>query len=293
MPKLNRLTELLAIFTLVLLGHPDTASAQLFFSPSPAQLSISGPGGTAGPLSVNVSAPSPLTSLTINSINTTTGGNWLCAVVSSANTLNIYIGTTAGSCLTTTSTQLAANQSYTGTINVRDANFQTGTLTVNLTVGNGSGTGSGVAASPPSVSFIAPSGGQVGSQNVTVTVNGSATNITSFNFVPTSGVAFLNVSFSGATAILSVNNTNLSNGTYMGVLTLSTIFGSVNVQVTLTIGTGSNNGVAASPSSVSFSATPGGQVAPSAAALADLPGLEAPPEGRIDGPVRDQTRSRS
>src|SRR5262249_6461672 len=121
------------------------------------------------------------------------------------------------------------------------------------------GGGSGVVATPSSVIFNATPGGFVNSQNVQVTVSGSPQNITSFNFTPTSGVAFLNTTFNGSTATLSVSNTNLGNGTYTGTLTLSTIFGSVNVPVTLTIGSG-GGGVVASPSSVTFFASSGGQV---------------------------------
>src|SRR5207245_2358781 len=82
-----------------------------------------------------------------------------------------------------------------------------------------------------------------------------------YSFSATSGVAFLSTTFSGSTATLFVPNTNLSNGSYSGVETINTIFGSVNVQVTLNIGV-AGGGLVATPTQLFFSATAGGAVAP-------------------------------
>jgi len=258
--KFNNLTKASVLAAVVLLGHPDTARAQnLTFTPATLGFTISGPGGTSGPMSVAVSSTATITSLLISSINTSDRTNWLCAVVSGTNTVNVSVG--SGACgFTPTTSQLAFNQTYSGTIGVQgNGGALVGTINVNLTVGNTGGGGSGVAAFPSSITFNATQGGQVNAQNVQVTVNGSATSITSFLFTPTSGVAFLNTILNGSTATLSVNNTNLSNGTYTGTLALNTIFGSVNVFVTLTIGAGGSSGVVATPSSVSFVAAAGGQ----------------------------------
>jgi hypothetical protein len=257
--KFNYLTKAVVLAAAVFLGHPDTALAQLSFTPNPVQFTISAPGGAAGPTSVAVSSNTQINSLGVSSINTTAGGNWLCAIPSGTNTVNVYIG--SGNCsVPATTTQLAANQNYTGTITLLgNGGTLSGTLNVNLGVGTSGGGGNNVVATPSSVTFNATPGGFVNPQTVQVTVNGSPQNITSFSFTPTSGVAFLNTAFNGSTATLSVNNTNLGNGTYTGTETLSTIFGSVNIPVTLTIGSG-GGGVVASPSSVTFFAIPGGQV---------------------------------
>src|SRR5437868_7636215 len=99
------------------MGHPDTASAQtLIFSPGSVGASINGPGGTAGPLSVNVTSPTPISALQVAGINTSDHTNWLCAVRAGTNTINVYIGITSGPRVTTTTSQLAGNTTYTGSI---------------------------------------------------------------------------------------------------------------------------------------------------------------------------------
>jgi hypothetical protein len=255
----KHLTKALVLAAVVLLGHPDTARAQLFFTPNPVPFTISGPGGTAGPTSVSVSANTQITSLSVSNINTASGGNWLCAIPSGTTTVNVYIG--SGNCsVAATTTQLAANQNYTGTIVVQ-GNGGTLSGTINVTLGVGTtGGGSGVAAFPSSITFNATPNGQVNSQSVQVTYNGSPQQITSATFTPTSGVSFLNPTFSGSTATFFVTSTNFSNGTYNGTVALGTIFGTVNVQVSLTISSSGSSGVVASPSSVNFFAAQNGQV---------------------------------
>ncbi len=254
MNDFNNLTKAF-ILAVALLGLPDTARAQLSFQPNPVQFTISGPGAIAGPAFVAVTSTSSITSLSITSIFTT-GGNWLCAVTSGTNTVNVYVGN--GPCgVATSTTQLAANQTYTGTINVQSGS-QFGTINVNLAVGNTGGGSSGIAAFPGSVSFNATSGGQVNQQTVQVTFNGSPQTITGFSFTPTSGVSFVNTSINGSVATLSVNNTNLSNGVYSGTETLFTQNGSVNVPVTLTIGSGGSSNIVATPNPVNFTIPTGG-----------------------------------
>ena len=141
MLRFNHLTVALAAAAVVLLGHPDTARAQsLTFSPSSVGLTISGPGGVAGPTSVSVSSGTAISSLFISGINTSDHTNWLCATAS-GNTVNVYAGT--GNCgFTPTTTQLAHNQNYTGTISVQgNGGTLNGTINVTLSVGNSGGGG--------------------------------------------------------------------------------------------------------------------------------------------------------
>src|SRR4051794_445798 len=109
----NCLSKVIALAALVLLGHPDTLRAQsLTFTPSSVTANITGPGGTFGPQTITVSG----SSLSIPSISTSDHTNWLCAVVSGSNTINVGIGT--GGCSGVTTTQLSANVPYTGDITV-------------------------------------------------------------------------------------------------------------------------------------------------------------------------------
>ena len=134
----------LTLAALVLVGLPDTAKAQsLFFSPATAGLSISGPGGAAGPVQVGVSSGSQINSLFVSSINTSDHTNWLCANVGSSNTINVYVGSSTCNSSATTS-QLASNQSYTGTISVTgNGGALSGTLNVSLGVGSTGALGNG------------------------------------------------------------------------------------------------------------------------------------------------------
>jgi hypothetical protein len=168
--KLNRLTEVFALATLVLLGHPDTAGAQtLTFNPSSVTANISGPGGTFGPTQVTVSSSTAISSLVVAAINTTDRTNWLCATVTGTNTINVSVGT--GTCSGLSTTQLATNGTYTGDITVTANGGSTSHLTVTLTVGNTGAGGNGVVANPSQLTFSTTSGGSVASQNVFVTVN--------------------------------------------------------------------------------------------------------------------------
>src|SRR5689334_14549821 len=116
--KFKSFAQMLTIAALVVVGHGDTASAQtLAFNLSPVGMSISGPGATGGPTSVSVSSSTGISSLFISNITTSGGsGNWLCPVVSGTS-INVYIGTNNCS-FSASTTQLAANQNYTGTVTV-------------------------------------------------------------------------------------------------------------------------------------------------------------------------------
>ncbi len=163
MYKFNRLTEVLAVATLVLLGHPDTARAQLIFNPSSVTASIPGPGGTYGPAQISVSSASAISSLVVAAINTSDRTNWLCATPSGTTLINVYVGT--GGCSGVTSTGLIANGNYSGFITVQANGAQSTQLTVSLSVGNSGGTNT-VVANPSTVTFNAQTGGLVTPQRI-------------------------------------------------------------------------------------------------------------------------------
>ena len=260
--KIDRLTKTLALAALVAAGHPGAAHAQnLFFSPNPAAFTISGPGASAGPITVNVSSTSPVSSVSIASISTNDGTNWLCAIASGSNSVNVYVGT--GGCSTPAITsQLANNANYTGHVTVQgNGGLLISTFDVTLQVGTVSG-GSGLAANPSSVSFTESAPGQAtpSSQTVSVTLNGASIAITGANFTPSSaGVPFfITTAFNNGTVILTVNGNVTTAGVYQGTETLITNSGNVNVPVTLTFGSG---GLAVSPNPLSFSVQTGGNAA--------------------------------
>src|SRR5881628_220587 len=119
--KLNGLKVVLALAVVALLGNPDTLSAQsLTFSPSTAAIAISGPGAT-GTLGIVVSSTTvTITSIFPANIGTTSGGNWLSATVTGANTMNVVIQNTSS---------LSLNTTYSGSIHVQ-ANGNSATDTV-------------------------------------------------------------------------------------------------------------------------------------------------------------------
>src|SRR5204862_2852486 len=140
-------------------------------------------------------------------------------------------------------TNLAAG-AYMGTETLTTAS---GSVNVSVTLNIGS---TGLVAAPISVTLSAAPGGAVAAQNVTITFNNAATNITSAVFTPSSGVNFLNQpSFTGNVATLTVSNTNLAVGSYTGSVTFTTALGPVNVPITLNIGTA---GFTASPNPLPF-----------------------------------------
>jgi uncharacterized protein (TIGR03437 family) len=256
--KINRLTEVLAFAAVVLLGNPDTASAQtLSFSPNPVVFTITGPGQAAVAQTVTVTASSgSVSNMSIGSISTSNGTNWLTASpVGSGNTLTVGL-------VDTVTANLAPNTTYTGIISV-SANSLTaqGNLSVTLQVG-GTGSGTGLTATPNPVNFTqsAP-GAPVASQTIALTVNGAPVSASGpGSFTPTQGgVFFFNQQLNAnGTITLTINNFANANGTYSGNLIISTAsFGQITVPVTLTIGA-TGTGLAATPNPVSFTVQPGG-----------------------------------
>lgn len=259
MPKINRLTVVLALATLVLLGHPDTASAQLTFNPvSPLALTIPGPGQTTTQGVTVTSSTITVNTITVSSVSSP-GGTWLGALVTGNNTFTVQIQNTGS---------LAPNTNYSGTIRITANGTVDGTLTVNLFVGGTGGGGGGLTASPNPVAFSqSAAGAPVASQTISLFVNGApvaATGPGSFS-VTQGGILFFNSQWNpgNGTVTLTINNQATANGTYAGNLTLSTAsFGQIIVPVTLAIGA-TGTGLAATPNPVSFNVPVGGAAPPS------------------------------
>jgi hypothetical protein len=226
--KFNHLTEVFILAAAALLGIPDTAHGQsLTFSPNPDSLSIAGPGGTTTS-TVAVSSTAGINgSLQVATISTSDHTNWLC-VQASGQSLTLSIGTNG-----CTTSQLANNQTYTGTVNVTaptSSGTQSGTLNVTLQVGSSNAS---LVASPNPVSFSIQTGGTAPSQNVTITFNGSAATVQSVN---TNQNWLLAQSTGSGNVLVSLNASGLSAGNYNGTLTVGTSGGTLNIPVNLSIG---------------------------------------------------------
>src|SRR5258706_2810237 len=133
MRAFNRLTNVLAFAAVVVLGHPDTASAQsLTFSPNPVVFTIAGPGGTAAAQTITItsSAGSNVNFCPCNTSTQSGSGNWLVSsgfTTGNTFTLSIDGGVTAN---------LAPNTTYTGSVFVnQNGSTANGNLPVTLQVG--------------------------------------------------------------------------------------------------------------------------------------------------------------
>ena len=265
MLKFNRLAEFSAVATLVLLGHPDTAKAQLAFQPSPVAFTINGPGGTASQsVIVNSTNGTSITSLFVSNINTcpagvtapcsTAGPNWLLSGGVNGNTVTLNASNTSN---------LTPGAMYYATVVITaNGNALNGILNVSLTIGSNAGNGNGLIATPSQISFTETTVGQAtpASQNVTVSLNGVIQPITTVTFAPSSptGPNFVN-SQPGPNGSynFSVNTIVTTNGFYSGNATLYTNAGSIVVPINLTFGsTGSS--LVVNPNPVNLSAPVGG-----------------------------------
>ncbi len=243
MRKLNHFIQLLAMAALVLLGHPDTALAQLVFTPTNfVSLSIGGPGQTASAtLSVTSSSNAAATNVGFNNIVTQDGTNWLCPSVS-GNQITVSIGSGCGS----STTQLLPNTTYDGHFNVQ-ADQGTSSVTVSVQVGGSGTTTNGLTTIPSTLIFTQSVAGQsVGSQTANAYYNGGVTNITNVSFSPISGpngaIAFASCFPSGSAVTCNLTGSATTQGTYTGTATISTATGgTIGLPVTLTIGSGSSS----------------------------------------------------
>ena len=266
MQKLNRLTEVLVLATVAWLGHPDTASAQLVYTPATLDFTITGPGGSAASQTVTLTSSSGAVNCNAISSISTPGVNpaWLSASCS-GNTVTVSIVASA-------TAALSINTNYSGSVSLNTGSISGAPLQVNLHIGGSSSGGTGgLVANPSSVTFglAAPlTSGQSGpAQTITVTYNGGSPGGISTNFTPGNtfgGVVFVNTSVNSAAAqvTLTVNSAATQVGTYTGILTISAPSlpagsNTINVAVTLNIG-GTGAGLVVNPTSLSFTAQVGG-----------------------------------
>jgi uncharacterized protein (TIGR03437 family) len=257
--KLNRLTELLAVAAVVVVGLADTAFGQQlnFNPPNPTQINISGPGSTASStVTVTSSSTITITSVAVDSIDTSDHTNWLCATAS-GNVVTISIGAAVTGCGASTN-QLVAGRSYTGNIAVHDSgntNGSSGAIQVNLTVG-GSGSTNGLVATPNPLNVSLALNAATTSQNVNITFNGSAATITGVSYSTTTGQNWLSAFNSGFVGTVTVNvnpSAVTTAGLYTGTVTVFTTAGQLNFQVNFTAGGGSTIGLSSNPAQVFFS----------------------------------------
>jgi uncharacterized protein (TIGR03437 family) len=143
------------------------------------------------------------------------------------------------------------------------------TLPVTLIV---SGAAQAFTVNPSSVSFNAQTGGTSPGPQYVVLTTPSAANYTAsasstggwLAVNPTSGATTVSGSTNSATLTLSANTSGLTAGTYSGTVTVTVNNSNVQVPVTLTVGTSSVTATV-SPTTLSFTAQPGGAAPPSQA----------------------------
>jgi len=230
----NRLLGYLAIATVVLLGRSDIASAQvLAFAPGTAALNIPGPGAATYTTIAVFSTISLTGDLTVNSVVTSDGTNWLCAQPDVTN-LVVSIGT---GCTGVASSQLSAGQTYTGQIFLsaptQSNGLILGVLQVTLVVGSSAGTNLVAAVNP--LSFNAQSGFTAPSQSDPITFNGQPVAVNSVTTSTATGQPWLTASVGSSSVLVTANTSNLAAGAYFGAVTANTSEGSLLIQVNLQI----------------------------------------------------------
>jgi uncharacterized protein (TIGR03437 family) len=254
--RLNRLAEVLAVATVVLWGYPDTAKGQsLTFNPASVALTIAGPGATANQVvTVTANNGTPISSVFVSPINTTTGGNWL-SVQTSNNTFTLTASNTSN---------LTPGATYNGTavVTANGNSALSGTINVSVTVGSNAGNGNGLVATPAQVSFTEITSGQAtpASQNISVALNGVIQPIIAVSFTPTplTGPTFVNwTAGANGSYNFSVNSIVTTNGFYTGNATLYTNSGSIAVPMNLTFGS-SGSSLVVNPNPVNLTAPVGG-----------------------------------
>ncbi len=152
-----------------------------------------------------------------------------------------------------------ANGSYSGTVNFT-ASGVTQTVPINLTVTGGAAQTGTVSASPASLTFTEPAGGQAQSQSVTVSSTGGEV---PYTVSVSANTSWLTVSPTGAdtqsTVSVTATPTGLAAGSYQGTVTI-TAGNTVTIPVTLTVQAPAV--VSASTTSLSFVYLSGGQTPP-------------------------------
>src|SRR5262249_40302072 len=159
----QRLTELLLLAIISVIGHTDAASAQtmVFSPPNPITLSIPGPGATTS-ATVSLVSPASVTQLNVGTVGTNSG-NWLCATANGT-TLTINVGSL---CAGGSTNQFVSNQQgVNGFINLTATGASPAQLTVLLNVGNSSVNSNGLVATPNPMSFNIPVGSSFGSNTI-------------------------------------------------------------------------------------------------------------------------------
>jgi uncharacterized protein (TIGR03437 family) len=264
--KLNRVVELFALAAVVFVGRPDTAFAanlNFFQNNAPVQnplvISIAGPG-SSNSATMTVTTNGTLGTLAQPTVNTGSGGNWLCATTS-GNMLTVSVGSaTCGGSVSTS--QLQANLSYNGNVSVTDSNGNTGNLQVTVQVGTSSGGSNGLVASQNPVVFNLPTGSSGTSTTVNITFNGAAQTINSVTTSTNSFSNWLQATNQGTSVLISVTPSSLTSGSGSdtGTVTVFTPNGNLPITVNLSVGSGGTSGLAANPNPLTISAAAGSNI---------------------------------
>jgi uncharacterized protein (TIGR03437 family) len=256
--KLNRVVQFLALAAVAFVGRPDTAlAANLNFTQNnapvqqPLVITISGPGASNS-ASVTVTSTGTVGNLTAMPI-TQSGGNWLCASAGIA-TLTVWVGPSSSCGSGVSTSQLQANSSYNGQLNVTDTNGNSGNLAVTVQVGTSSG-GNGLVASQNPVPFT---GSTNQSQTVTISLNGVQQTISNISSVSTNtGSAWLQATNQTSSVLISVFPSNLTfgSGSDTGTVIVNTSGGTLSLTVTLSVS--GTSGLVANPNPLTLTASAG------------------------------------
>src|SRR5262249_32769629 len=224
------------------------SSTGVVASQNPVSLSAVSTGSGVNPVFLTFSLNgAQVTPTSIQSVTTTTGQSWLHAFVS-GNQVQV-----------TAPPPVVSNGTYTGTVIVKPPAGQS-TFNVNLPVGS-SGT-FGLTASPNPVNFFTSfSGGGISPQNVIIYYNGAAISPTSIqSTTTTTGQSWLQAQIQGSTVQVSANSSIVGIGSYIGTVTVNTVYGPASFTVNLNVGTsgGGSSGLVSNPSSANFTIPYGG-----------------------------------
>jgi uncharacterized protein (TIGR03437 family) len=247
-------------------GSVSLTQAGAANSPAKVPILMVVSGGTAGSLtfspgsigftSTNGSAPAPATlsvsATTATSFTTSvayaTGSGWL--------TVSPLSGTTpANLTVSANPSGLATGITYGATISF-NSNGAVQTVSVTLTVSNGTNTGN-ITVSPTSLAFTTPQGTNPTSKTLSVSSAAGAAGIAfTVNSTTNSGGGWLSTSVSSGTTPLNpltviVNSSALAANTYTGTILITPAGGlQVSIPVTLTVTAPAN--ISATPTSMTF-----------------------------------------